>query len=113
MEFGILKVMLIHVELWTWLGEKMGGAFESPSEMRSVAALEVEEGLTVVNLFEGLAARYPLLAQKVFRRESRNFFPGLNVIITRQGQLVSPFNIESTRLEDGDKITVLPLYVGG
>jgi molybdopterin converting factor small subunit len=105
--------MRVQIEMWAWLGEKLGGDFESPSEMRSVAALEVEEGLTVIDLFERLAPRYPLIAEKVFNRRRKKFYPALNVIVTRQGQMVSPFNIEENRLKDGDKITVMPLYAGG
>lgn len=105
--------MHVQIEIWVWLGEKLGGDFQSSSEMRSVTALAVEEGLTVIDLFERLAARYPLLEEKVFKRRSRKFFPTLSVIVTHQGKLISPFNIEENKLKDGDKITVMPLYAGG
>jgi len=105
--------MRVHVELWVWLGEKLGGDFESPSEMRHAAALEAEEGMTVAGLFRGLSARNPLLVRKVFNRESGKFSPALNVLVTRQGRLVSPFNLEEDPLQEGDKVTVTPLYAGG
>jgi sulfur carrier protein ThiS len=75
--------------------------------------MEVEEGLTVIQLFDRLANRYPLIREKIFDRESKKFLPNLSVIVTRNGQVVSPFNIEEDVLKDGYKITVLPLYVGG
>ena len=103
----------IKVELWMWLGDQMGADFQSPSEMRSLKEMEVEEGLTVIQLFDRLAVQYPLIGEKVFNRESKRFHPNLSVIATQNGQVVSPFNIEENRLKDGDKITVMPLYAGG
>jgi molybdopterin converting factor small subunit len=35
------------------------------------------------------------------------------VIVTLNGQVISPFNIEENVLQDGCKITVLPYYAGG
>ena len=105
--------MHIQVELWMWLGDQLGEDFQSPSKMRSMKEMEVEEGLTVIQLFDRLAGRYPLIREKIFDRESKKFLPNLSVIVTRNGQVVSPFNIEEDVLKDGYKITVLPLYVGG
>ncbi len=105
--------MRVKVELWLWLGNQLGEDFQSPSEMRSMKEMEVEEGLTVIHLFDRLASRYPLIREKIFDRESKKFLPNLSVIVTQNGQVVSPFNIEENVLKDGYKITVLPLYVGG
>ena len=105
--------MHIQIELWMWLGDQLGEDFQSPSKMRSTKEMEVEEGLTVIQLFDRLANRYPLLGEKIFDRESKKFLPNLSVIVTCNGQVVSPFNIEEDVLKDGYKITVLPLYVGG
>lgn len=105
--------MWIHVELWMWLGDQLGEDFQSPSEMRSIKEMEVEEGLTVIQLFDRLASRYPIIGEKIFDRKSKKFFSNLSVIVTQNGQVVSPFNIEENALRDGYKITVLPLYVGG
>lgn len=105
--------MHIRVELWMWLSDQLGADFQSASEMRSIKEMDVEEGLTVSQLFDHLAARYPLIAQKVFNRDSKKFYPNLSVIVTQNGQVVSPFNIEENVLKEGYKITVLPLYVGG
>ena len=105
--------MWVKVELWMWLGNQLGEDFQSPSEMRSMKEMEVEEGLTIIQLFDQLASRYPLIREKIFDPESKKFLPNLSVIVTQNGQVVSPFNIEENVLKDGYKITVLPLYVGG
>ncbi len=105
--------MHIQVELWMWLGDRLGEDFQSPSEMRSMKEMEVEEGLTVIQLFDRLASRYPLIREKIFDRESKKFLPNLSLIVTQNGQVVSPFNIEEDVLKDWYKITVLPLYAGG
>ncbi len=103
----------IRIELWMWLGENPGGGFQALSEMRSGKEMEAEDGVTVLQLFEQMAAQSPLIGEKVFDRKLGRFHPNLTVIVTHDGQVVSPFQVEKDFLKDGDKITVLPLYVGG
>jgi len=105
--------MRIRVELWMWLGEELGSDFQSLSPMRSAGEMDVEEGMTVIQLLDRLASRYPPIREKIFNREKKSLSPNLSVIGTRNGQVISPFHIENTTLKDGDKITILPLYVGG
>ena len=105
--------MRIQIELWMWLGDQLGKDFQAPSEMRSTREVVVEEGLTVIELFDRLAVQYPLIGERVFDRKTQKFFPNLNVIVTQHGQVISPFNMEEDVLKDGYKVTVLPLYVGG
>ena len=113
MGFGISAVMHIHVEIWMWLGEELGSDFQPLSSMRSAKEMDVEEGVTVSQLLDRLAARYPPIRKKIFNREKKSLYPNLSVIGTHDGQVISPFQVENTALKDGDKITVLPLYVGG
>lgn len=105
--------MQVQVELWMWLGDLLGDGFESPSKMRSTKRLEVEEGITAIELFDRLAAQYPPIQEKIFARENKKLRPNLSLIVTNHGQVISPFDMENTPLKEGDKITVLPLYVGG
>ena len=105
--------MHIRIELWMWLGNDPGGGFQALSEMRSFKEMDVEEGLTVLQLFDRLAARHPLVAEKIFDRKTQNFLPNLSVIMTKDGLVVSPFDMEKTIIKGGYKITILPLYVGG
>jgi len=108
-----LKVMHIKVELWMWLGKELGGDFQSPSEMRSLTEMDVEEGITVQTLFDHLADRYPVIGKKVFSRENKKFYPNLSVILSSKDEVIHPHNDENSVLKDGDKIKVLPIYVGG
>jgi molybdopterin converting factor small subunit len=96
-----------------WLGEELGSDFQSLSPMRSAREMDIEEGVTVIQLLDRLAARYPPIREKIFDKEKKSLYPNLSVIGTRNGQVISPFHIENTILKDGDKITILPLYVGG
>jgi molybdopterin converting factor small subunit len=106
-------MMRIQVELWMWLGKKLGGDFQSPSEMRSTMEMDVEEGMTVKNLFADLADRYPAIAKEIFDRENHSFYPNLTVMVTCSGQAVASSGAIDTALKDGYRIMVLPLYAGG
>jgi hypothetical protein len=96
-----------------WLGDKLGGGFQALSEMRSCKEMDLEEGLTVIQLFDRLAAQHPLIGEKIFNRKEKKFHPNLSVIVTQNGLVVSPFIVEENVLKDGYKVTILPLYVGG
>lgn len=103
----------IQIELWLGLGKELGGDFRSLSEMRSAMEIEVEEGMTVKNLFNSLAARYPAIDEKVFNSKRKSFYANLNVLVKFDDRIVSPFSIENSPLQDGYKILVSPLYAGG
>ena len=105
--------MHIRIELWMWLGENPGGGFQVLSEMRSFREMDVEEGLTVIQLLDRLAAQSSVIEGKIFDRKNRKLLPNLSVVVTHDGLAVSPFDLEKTQIEDGYKITILPLYVGG
>jgi hypothetical protein len=103
----------IRIELWMWLGDKPGGGFQTLSEMRSFREMDVEEGLTVIQLLDCLAVQSPLIEEKIFDRKNRKLLPNLSVVVTHEGLVVSPFDMEKTQIRDGYKLTILPLYVGG
>ncbi len=105
--------MNIRIELWMWLGGNPGGGFQPLSEMRSFREMDVEEGLTVIQLLNCLAAESPVIEEKIFDRKDRKLLPNLSVVVTHDGLVVSPFELEKTPMRDGDRITILPLYVGG
>ncbi len=105
--------MYIRIELWMWLGDKPGGGFQVLSEMRSFREMDVEEGLTLIQLLDHLAAQSPVIEEKIFDRKNRKLFPNLSVVVTHEGLVVSPFDHEKSEMKEGYKITVLPLYVGG
>ena len=105
--------MRVQVELWLWLSKELGGDFQSPSEMRSVTEVDVEKGTTVKNLFGRLADRYPVIGQKIFDRQNGKFYPNLSIILTSKEEMIRPYSGEDSVLKDGDRIKILPIYVGG
>lgn len=105
--------MHIRIELWMWLGNDPGDGFQALSEMRSFREMDVEEGLTVIQLLDRLTAQSPVIEEKIFDRKNRKLLPNLSVVVTQDGLAVSPLDLEKSEMKDGYKITVLPLYVGG
>jgi sulfur carrier protein ThiS len=105
--------MHIRIELWMWLGNDPGGGFQALSEMRSFREMEVEEGLTVLQLLDRLAAQSSVIEEKIIDQKNQKLLPNLSVVVTHEGLVVSPFDVEKTPIRDGYKITILPLYVGG
>lgn len=101
----------VTVELWMWLGKEIGGDFKSPSEMRSVLEVGVENGVTIRRLFENLADRYRLIEKKIFNRENETFCS--NVVVVLNDRVITPYRVYETVLKDGDKIMILPIYTGG
>jgi len=96
-----------------WLGKDPGSGFQALSEMRSMREMDVEEGLTVLQVLERLAAQSPVIEEKIIDRKNRKLLPNLSVVVTHDGLVVSPFDLEKTKIKDGCKITILPLYAGG
>jgi len=105
--------MRIRIELWMWLGRDPGGGFQALSEMRSFREMDVEEGLTIIQIMDRLAVQSRVIEEKIIDRKNRKLLPNLSVVVTRDGLVISPFDVEKTQIRDGYKITILPLYVGG
>jgi len=101
------------MELWMWLGKEPGGGFQALSEMRSFREMDVEEGLTLIQLLDRVAVQSPVIEEKIFDRKNLKLPPNLSVAVTHEGSVVSPLDAERSELKDGYKISVLPLYVGG
>jgi sulfur carrier protein ThiS len=101
----------ITIELWLWLGKEMGEDFNSPSEMRSVREEEVNEGTTIRQLLYDLAKRYSPIAQNIFNINDKKIFP--HVVMTYNDMVISPHIVHDQILGNGDKITILPMYMGG
>jgi len=101
----------VTIELWLWLGKELGGDFESPSEMRSRREECVENGTTIRQLLDDLARRYPPLARIVFDKETKMLYP--HVVMNYNDRVISPHIVHDQVLKNGDKITILPVYMGG
>ena len=101
----------VTIELWLWLGNELGERFESPSKMRSIREENVIEGTTIRGLIENLAKCYPAISKNVFNLKTQKFYN--NVVVNYNDRITSPYEVYDTTLKDGDKITILPLYMGG
>lgn len=101
----------VTVELWLWMGEELKGDFERLSEMRSKREEPVEEGMTIRTLLESLAKRHPAIARVVFDLRWKKIYP--HVVINYNDRVINPHIVHDQALKDGDKITILPMYVGG
>lgn len=101
----------VKLEIWMWLGKELGKDFQSLSEMRSIREEEVKEGITIRDFIDRLAQRYQPIREKVFDRGRKSFYP--HIVATLNERVISPYEVYDRVLKDGDKITVLPMYVGG
>ena len=101
----------ITIEIWLWLGRELGDDFESPSEMRSIREENVEEGITIRQLLDNLAGRYPPIARSVFDTRGKRLLP--HIVVNYNDRVISPHIVYDQVLKDGDKITILPIYMGG
>jgi len=101
----------VTVEIWLWLGKELGEDFKSLSEMRSLKEESVEEGTTLHQLLDSLAQCYPPIAQNIFDPKVKEVYP--HVVVNYNDQVISPYIVREQLLRDGDKITVLPVYMGG
>lgn len=101
----------VAIELWLWLGEELKEDFVSLSAMRSLREENVEEGVTIRHWLDHLAKQYPPIARNVFNAQEQRLYP--HVVITYNDHVISPHEVYDKILKDGDKIIVLPMYMGG
>ena len=99
----------VKVEFWTrsGSGQAWGPDFESQAGKHAILNLSVPDGTTVRALFEDLE-RYPMVKKDIF---DRNFRPEINLALN--SLVVGHDELYDRVLTDGDRITVLPMYVGG
>ncbi len=101
----------VRLEIWMWMGKDLGSDFQPLSEMGSVLDAGLEGGTTVRAFFRGLSGQYPPIGQKVFSRETDQFYS--NVVVTLNDRVVGLNELYDRILQEGDKIKVVPMYVGG
>ena len=101
----------VTIEIWMWLGRELGEDFEPISEMRSKKEENVEEGTTIRQLLDRLARHYSPVAQKIFDINEKRVYP--YVVVNYNDRVISPYEVHDRILKDGDKIIVLPMYMGG
>ena len=101
----------VKLEIWMRLGKELGKDFDALSEMCSIREEEVKDGVTVRDFFNDLANRYEPIREKILGRGRNSFYP--DVVVTLNDRVISPSALFDRVLEDGDKITVLPMFAGG
>jgi len=101
----------VTLEFWMGMGKELGGDFRSPSQLSSILETEVEDGIPVTALFHHLADRYPPIGEKVFDREKNQFYP--SVVVTFDDRVIGLKELHEKSLKDGDRVKVVPMYVGG
>jgi len=101
----------VTIELWLWLGKELKGEFQTPSEMRAIKEVHVEEGTTIRDLLDNLAKHYSPIARAVFDRQEKRVYR--HVVVNYNDQVTNPHNVHEKVLKDGDKITIFPIYTGG
>jgi sulfur carrier protein ThiS len=94
-----------------WLGNELREDFESVSEMRSIKEEAVEEGTTIRELLDNLAIRYLTIAHNIFDIKEKRVYP--HIVMVYNDQVISPHIVHEQVLKNGDKITILPMYMGG
>lgn len=99
----------VRVEFWMWLGKELGKEFESPTDSRAVLETDIEDGTTVRRLFEDLASRYSRIREKIFNDHR---FSKL-VVVAVNGRGISADKVYDRVLRDGDRITLIPISMGG
>lgn len=101
----------VEVELWLWLSNELGEDFTYLSPMRCSRREQVPEGTTIGQLLANLANRYSPLADKVYNLAEDKISP--YIVINYNERAISPYEVYDQPLKEGDKITILPMYVGG
>lgn len=101
----------VTIELWLWLGGELREDFESLSEMRSKREEKVKEGTTIRELLCYLAKRYHPIAREVFDLKKNKVYS--HIIVNYNDRAINPHTVHDQILRDGDRITILPMYMGG
>ena len=103
--------MRVRIEISMWMGKELGEDFYASSEMRSARVEEVPCGITMRDFLDGLAERFRTIREKVFEKEQGRLYPHL--LMALNDGVTNPYDIYDRVLEDGDKVTILPMYLGG
>ena len=99
------------VKLDFWMGKEFGEDCKPLSEIHSLLEVDAEDGSTVKTLFVRLADRYPQISKKIFCKETLSFYP--DIVVTFNDRIIKIDELYNKVLQEGDKITILPMYVGG
>ena len=94
-----------------WMGKDLGEDFKPLSAIRSLLEVDAEKGSTVRTLFGKLAEQYDQIGKKDFSKETQSFY--LDIVVVFNDRLIKMDELYNKVLQEGDYITILPMYVGG
>lgn len=97
----------IRLEIRPWLSDLVS------SKESGVIFLEreIQEGITLGDLFTKLAAEHQAFGQALFDSETQQVSDSMAIVIN--GQLLQSLKRLDASLKDGDTITLLPFIDGG
>jgi molybdopterin converting factor small subunit len=101
----------VRLELWLRLGKDLGKDFQRISDTHSILEEEIEEGMTGRIFFNHLCENYQPIREKIFERKKGTLSP--EVVVSLNDKVIDPSELYDRVLEDGDKITLLPMFAGG
>jgi len=106
-----VSMIRIRLELWLRMGKDLGKDFQRLSDTCYVLEEEIGDGVTVRNFFNHLAEKDQPIREKIFESGKNIFYP--DVVVTLNDRIIDPDELYERILKDGDKITVLPIFMGG
>ena len=101
----------VTIATWPGLIKEEEGEPQLSSRHSSVGEVEVEKGATIRQLLDVLARNNSFFAQEIFDLETKRLQD--SVVMTYNGRVISACEAYERILDDGDKITILPVYPGG
>lgn len=100
----------VRLEILSWLTETLDLDIEGESDAISLEQ-EIEEGKTVRDLLNRLAARYQPFGQVVFDVKSQKLTDRVSIFFN--GSNLELANGLATKLSDGDTLTFVAPIIGG
>jgi sulfur carrier protein ThiS len=97
----------VKLQVYSWISGTMGTADNQNQTVKS----KIVPGMTVHDLFAGLAERYPEFLDQIYNPATGKFSDQVMVILN--GRLVQAKEFRQAQLQDKDSLTLSPVLVGG
>jgi molybdopterin converting factor small subunit len=97
----------IKLQAYAWISGAMGTADNQNQTMKK----QINQGVTLFDLFSDLAGQYPDFCQKVFDPKTGQISDQVMIIVN--GRLIQAKDFKATVMNDKDAIILSPVLVGG